>query len=143
MAKSPKSTESTVKKPKDLTPRFGIGEWFGKLVTQMDAAERRYYAAEGLKEKKLREKQPCPFQPRKQDAKCTKDGGVCSLRLYAYKADDESGRATGEAVSGPQGELRATCPYRFHEALDVFHWVGETILGACRDERMLDRCQSD
>jgi len=29
----------------------------------------------------------------------------------------------------PQGELRATCPYRFHEGLDVFHWVGDTILG--------------
>jgi hypothetical protein len=32
-------------------------------------------------------------------------------------------------VAGPQGALRATCPYRFHESLDVFHWVGETILG--------------
>jgi hypothetical protein len=31
-------------------------------------------------------------------------------------------------VAGPQGGLRATCPYRFHEDLDVFHWVGETIL---------------
>jgi hypothetical protein len=35
----------------------------------------------------------------------------------------------GDPVEGLQGELRATCPYRFHEALDVFHWVGETILG--------------
>ncbi len=35
----------------------------------------------------------------------------------------------GNPVGGPQGGLRATCPYRFHEALDVFHWVGETILG--------------
>jgi len=53
MAKNPK--------PKDLTPRFGIGEWFGKLLTQMDTAERRHYASEVLKEKKLREKQPCAF----------------------------------------------------------------------------------
>jgi len=95
----------------------------------MDTAERRYYAAEVLKEKKLREKQPCPFQPRKRDAKCTKDGGVCSIRLYSYKADAKTGRAMGEPVPGPQGELRATCPYPFHEALDIFHWVGETILG--------------
>jgi hypothetical protein len=54
---------------------------------------------------------------------------VCSLRCNSYKADERTGRATGEPVDGPQGELRATCPYRFHETLDVFHWVGETILG--------------
>jgi hypothetical protein len=117
------------RKPKDLTPRFGIGEWFGKVLTQMDPAERRYYAYEVLKEKKLRDTQPCPFQTRKLDAKCTKEGGVCSLRLYAYKADEKTGRAAGVPVAGPQGDLRATCPYRFHEALDVFRWVGETILG--------------
>jgi hypothetical protein len=129
VAKKPEPTDQKVKKPKDLTPRFGIGEWFGKVLTQMDATERRYYASEVLKEKKLRDQQPCPFQPRKQDANCTKEGGVCSLRLYSYKADEKTGRATGEPIYGPQGELRATCPYRFHEALDVFHWVGETLLG--------------
>lgn len=117
------------KKPKDLTPRFGIGEWFGKVLTQMDSAERRDYASEVLKEKKDREKLPCPFQPRKQDAKCSKEGGVCSLRLYSSKRDEKSGHATGEPVEGAQGGFRVTCPYRFHEALDVFHWVGETILG--------------
>lgn len=114
-----------VRRPKE----HATGEWFGKVLTNMDAAERRYYAPEVLKEKKLPEKQTCPFQLRKQDAKCTKDGGVCSLRLYSYRADAKTGRAMGEPVAGPQGELRATCPYRFHEALDVFHWVGETILG--------------
>ena len=35
----------------------------------------------------------------------------------------------GIPVEGKQGDLRATCPYRFHEELDVFKWVGETILG--------------
>src|ERR1022692_438736 len=108
MAKKPELASPKVKKPKDLTPRFGIGEWFGKVLTRMDTAERRYYAAEVLKEKKLREKQPCPFQPRKQDAKCTKEGGVCPLRLYSYKADAKTGRAMGEPVGGPQGGLRAT-----------------------------------
>ncbi len=62
-------------KPKDLTPRFGIGEWFGKVLTRTDASERRYYASEVLKDKKLREEQPCPFKSSKQDAKCTKEGG--------------------------------------------------------------------
>jgi len=60
MAKKPPKPK--VKKLKDLTPRFGIDEWFGKLLTQTDTAERRYDATEVLKEKKLREKQPCPFQ---------------------------------------------------------------------------------
>jgi hypothetical protein len=64
LAKKPPKLK--VKKLKDLTPRFGIGEWFGKLLTQTDTAERRYYAIEVLKEKKLREKQPCPFQRRLQ-----------------------------------------------------------------------------
>jgi hypothetical protein len=117
------------KRPKDSTPRFGIGEWFGKVLTQMETSERLYFATEVLKEKKHRDPQHCPFQPRKENARCTKEGGVCSLRLYSYKPDEKTRRAAGERVAGPQGELRATCPYRFHEGLDVFHWVGETILG--------------
>ena len=114
---------------KDKTPRFGIGEWFGKVLTGLDAVERRYYAAETLREKRLRDSQPCPFQALKQDPKCTKEGGVCSLRLYAHATHPETGRAVGEPIHGQQGELRATCPYRFHERRDVFKWVGETILG--------------
>lgn len=117
------------KKPKDITPRFGIGEWFGKVLTRMDPSERRYHATEVLKDKKHRTPQPCPFQPRKSGAKCTKEGGVCSLRLYSYQAEETTGRAMGVEVEGRQGQLRTTCPYRFHEALDVFRWVGEAILG--------------
>ncbi|WP_051373117.1 NotI family restriction endonuclease, partial [Yersinia wautersii] len=82
-----------------------------------------------LRPKKDRKVQPCPFQARKQDAICSKDGGVCSLRLYSYDSHPDNGRAVGVPVAGKQGELRATCPYRFHEGLEVFKWVGETILG--------------
>ncbi len=53
---------------------------------------------------------------------------VCSLRLYTYKAEGVTGRAAGHPATGSQGELRVTCPYRFHEGLEVFRWVGETIL---------------
>ncbi|MES2353128.1 MAG: NotI family restriction endonuclease [Pseudomonadota bacterium] len=118
-----------VKKLKDLTPRFGIGEWFGNNLTQLSSEERRYFAAEVLKPKKERTPQPCPFQSRKQDAMCTKDGGVCSLKLYSYATHAESGRAMGVPIEGKQGSLRATCPYRFHDELDVFKWVGAIILG--------------
>ena len=47
MAKSPR-------KPKDLTPRFGIGELYGYNLTQLSAAERQLLATENLKLKTLR-----------------------------------------------------------------------------------------
>lgn len=117
------------KKTKDLTPRFGIGEWFGNNLVQLSGEERHQLATEVLKFKKDRKPQLCPFQSRKQGAICSKDGGVCSLRLYSYAQHPDNGRAIGVPVKGKQGELRATCPYRFHEGLEIFKWVGETILG--------------
>jgi len=117
------------RKPKDMTPRFGIGEWFGNRLVELTPSERQYYGTEQAKKKNERDPQPCPFQSTKHEAKCTKVGGVCSLRLYAYQPHEQTGRAEGKVVEGPQGSLRATCPYRFHEALDVFRWVGERLLG--------------
>lgn len=117
------------RKPKDITPRFGIGEWFGNRLVELTAAERQYFGAEQSKKKKERAPQPCPFKSSKDAALCTKPGGVCSLRLYAYVPHAATGRAAAEIVSGPQGGLRATCPYRFHENLDVFRWVGAQLLG--------------
>lgn len=114
---------------RDTTPRFGIGEWFGYNLTQLSAEERRRFAIEVLRPKAEREPQPCHFQARKPDAVCSKEGGVCSLRLYSYRAHPDNGRATGVSVDRKQGDLRATCPYRFHEELEIFKWVGETILG--------------
>lgn len=116
-------------KPKDLTPRFGIGEWFGNSLTQLSGEERQNYASQVLKPKKDRTPQPCPFQALKPDAVCSKEGGVCSLRLYSYAQHPEAERAMGIPVEGTQGDFRATCPYRFHDDLNVFKWVGETILG--------------
>lgn len=118
----------TPRKPKDQSPRFGIGEWYGFNFTQLTPEERQQFATECLKPKRQRAPQPCPFQARKVGAICSKDGGVCSLRQYSYAAHPDTGRAVGVPVTGRQGDLRATCPYRFHEALDVFKWVGETIL---------------
>lgn len=120
---------SKAKKPKDQAPRFGIGEWYGSSLTRLSVNERRQFAVECLKPKKERPKHPCPFQALKNNAVCTKDGGVCSLRLYSYAEHPGTGRAMGVPVEGRQGGFRATCPYRFHETLDVFKWVGETILG--------------
>lgn len=117
------------KKPRDQSPRFGIGEWYGNSLTRLSAEERRQLAAECLMPKNQRPERPCPFQPLKDEALCSKAGGVCSLRLYAYREHPDTGRAMGVPVEGHQGGFRATCPYRFHESLAVFRWVGETLLG--------------
>lgn len=125
MAKKRKKTRRSA----DLTPRFGIGEWYGYNVAQISSAQRQHLAAEALSSKAQRTPLICPFlQARRPGAECTKNGGVCSLRLYAFASHPETGRATGVPVEGMQGGLRATCPYRFHEGLEVFRWVGETIL---------------
>jgi hypothetical protein len=66
----------------------------------------------------------CPFRGSDKDAICTKDGGVCSLRLY---------ERTGSAVvpiTGDRSAIRALCPQRFHEANAVSTWVGEVLLGS-------------
>lgn len=122
-------TKNTTRKPKDISPRFGIGEWFGNRLGELTPAERQHLGAEQAKKKKDRDPQPCPFKSSKEAAICTKTGGVCSLRLYAFVPHEATGRAAAELVSGPQGGLRATCPYRFHENLEVFRWVGDRLLG--------------
>ncbi|MEW6762576.1 MAG: NotI family restriction endonuclease [Pseudomonadota bacterium] len=114
--------------PKERKPKFGIGEWYGYRLTELTSEQRRHYATENLKPKKDRAPQPCPFKPLKSDAKCTKDGGVCSLRSYAYASHPDNGRAVGIPLEGKAGSLRATCPHRFNEGLDIYSWVGETIL---------------
>lgn len=97
-------------------------------MMQLTSDERRQLAAEVRTPKKERPLRPCPFQALRSGAVCAKEGGVCSLRLYAYDTLPVTGRAIGVPVAGRQGDLRATCPYRFHERLEVFRWVGDTIL---------------
>jgi hypothetical protein len=123
-AKAPKKPRV----PKDLSPRFGIGEWFGRSITLMTGAERRALALEVLKPKGERTKQPCPFKSTQENPTCSKEGGVCSLRQFSYAKRPEDGRAMGVPVGGAQGALRATCPYRLHENKTVFNWVGKVIL---------------
>jgi len=65
----------------------------------------------------------CPFRGQDKDAICTKEGGVCSLRLY------ENAPSGIKPVRGERGAIRALCPVRFHEADEIVKWVGDTILG--------------
>lgn len=117
------------KLPKAPLPRFGIGEWFGKSVGQLSIADRRAFAMDALKSEG-KSQRTCPFKSLNgQGAVCSKRGGVCSFRLYAWDITQEPGGINGVLVEGKNGALRAACPYRFHENGEIFKWVGETILG--------------
>ena len=111
------------KQTRDLF-RFGIGEWYGKLFIHLTPDERLFLAQHQQRKKKERAIQPCP--PRfaeNPESKCTKEGGICSLRLYKF--------SNHEALAEPTspGNLVTVCPYRFDEGKMVVNWVGETILG--------------
>ena len=117
------------KKTRDITRRFGIGEWYGKNFAALTSIQRRRFAGSALKSKGKKIAEPCPFRGEDGNVKCSKAGGVCSLRLYGHASEPKTGKSIGVTVVGDIGSYRATCPYRFHEALMVFRWVGETILG--------------
>jgi hypothetical protein len=110
-----------------LTPdqyRYGIAEWYGLSFIKLSPAQRRAFALIQQARKRERPPQPCP--PRlteNPESKCSKEGGVCSLRLYQRSGE-------GIAVApGELGEITTTCPHRFKEGGLIFRWVGETILG--------------
>jgi hypothetical protein len=106
--------------------RFGIGEWYGRLFAAVKVGERRELAqVQSLKA----EKRPpllCPFRSRiGYPILCSKEGGICSIRLYQQNA--ASGQVS--VAEGAAGQLVTTCPHRFMQDGTVFRWVGETLLG--------------
>ncbi len=100
--------------------RYGIGEWYGKSFLALSDQERRDLARIQSVAKKARPKQICPFQSFESKVICTKDGGVCSLRLYEKPALSAEARAAGPLVT--------TCPRRFEEEGAIYEWVGETLI---------------
>lgn len=102
----------------------GIGEWYGRSFAQMTWAERHQLAAMQSLPKRQRPMMPCPARCGDTTVPCTKDGGVCSLRLYQQSATGDVSCAPGDP-----GRLCTTCPSRFYEGNFVFQWIGETILG--------------
>lgn len=87
------------------------------------AEAKRLYDLRRKKEREQASNQVCPFKGLSVDAICTKDGGVCSLRLYEKRGD------IAIPIQDERGGLRALCPSRFHERNTVFQWAGESILG--------------
>jgi len=114
-----------------VSRRYGIGEWFGRLFTGLTTEERQAFAQQAARKAPSVE---CPFRAscRAFDARsvpgkvlhCTKQGGVCSLREYAQTV------TKGSPAVAPAGSLRTTCPHRFLEDGEIFKWVGEVLLGS-------------
>lgn len=104
--------------------RFGIAEWFGRRVQELSEEERRRFAQEARKSSPS-----LPCIPRSQEddmQECTKEGGVCSIRLYDHVEDEETeGHLAAEPGNGPVVTL---CPHRFKEQNKIYQWVGDTVL---------------
>lgn len=104
--------------PRPPVPRYGIGEWYGKLITNLSTGELNRYGAMGSRTSG----EPCPFrQASFRNEPCNKKGGVCSLRLYAQT------ETAVVPVETPQG-LVTLCPRRFWDDNIIFKRIGETLL---------------
>lgn len=99
------------------TIRYGVGEIYGFDFSSLP--QDRVRALASADHKNI----PCPFKPQmgsKSHPKCSKPGGVCSLRQYT-KSKSGPVKSVGLPVT--------TCPQRFLERNLIFEWVGETLLG--------------
>jgi hypothetical protein len=105
---------------------LGIAEWYGLCFEHLPAGRRREFAKLQLLPAKQRPRQDClPRCVADKRPPCTKNSGVCSMRLVEREGDD----AAVGIVAGPEGQPITVCPYRFYEDGRVFQWIGETILG--------------
>lgn len=102
--------------------RYGIGEWYGYSFAVMSGEKRRTLASRQLTPKKNRPPMPC--LPRGGNIACSKDSGVCSIRVY------QQTQSSGSVVvaSGERGRLVTTCPYRFEQGDIATTFVSEEIL---------------
>lgn len=89
--------------------RYGIGEWFGQRLTDLNAAERVRFADTALGQN---DAPTCPFR----GTRCNKKGGVCTLQQY----EDDNGDL-GHAVGPPV----VVCPVRFEQDSTVVRWLAE------------------
>ena len=103
-----------------MPTRYGTGELYGFDFTTLQPSRIRELS------KSSHHAINCPFKPvpaGKPIPKCSKKGGVCSLRQFVL---DERGRVEGKG--GPV----TTCPHRFLEGKVVAEWVGEILLGTSK-----------
>ena len=111
------------KRPSAPAQRHGIGEWYGRVFAKLSREERKRFAEIQHLPKRDRPLIPCISQGGR--AHCTKEGGVCSIRLYQQMPDDTS----AQIAPGDLGRLVTTCPSRFGEQGMIYRWIGEEVLG--------------
>lgn len=95
--------------------RYGIGEWYGKFITDISAEKKIEYAqATGINN------YPCPFL-KKTSGLCNKAGGVCTLAVYNEQSVDDT------KIDREQG-IVTICPNRFREDQLIFKEIGKSLL---------------
>lgn len=105
--------------------RYGIGEWYGNVFSALGQKERKKLAEMQFLAKRDRTPQRCPFRSSTtRSVPCTKDGGVCTLKLYEF--DPSAGAA--KPAAGETGFLISICPSRFQQNATIYSWIGETLL---------------
>jgi len=103
---------------------YGIGEWYGRLLTELSIEERRQLAETDLLPKGERPDMACPFRSHGDEIEpCAKKYGICSLRKYVVTDD--------RVVPGPGRDsgICSTCPHRFEQDGLIYSWIGEELLG--------------
>lgn len=111
------------KTPRTKAPRYGIGEWYGRSFLRLSRDERVRLADIAISHTSAsKTDMPCPFKST-PNSKCTKKGGVCSIRAYK-----ESGAGSSSRVDGELGELCTVCPHRFKQGQIIDKKIAETIL---------------
>ena len=114
------------RRPAKTRYRYGIGEWYGKSFVRLTPRERRRFAEIQALDKKERPFLLCPFRSTPNSkVPCTKEGGVCSIRMYQQDASTN----LVSLASGQKASLVTTCPYRFQQEGVIFKWIGDTLLG--------------
>lgn len=91
--------------------RYGIGEWYGREFLGLTPEQRRSHARAALETREM----PCPFA----GGRCSKRGGVCSIREYDEGADG--------SVAGVTGPPVIVCPVRFHDRDVLVRWLAEIV----------------
>ena len=97
-----------------MISRYGIGEWFGRSLTNLTANLRKELADAALGNS---EPPVCPFQ--NGSPPCRKRGGVCSLQRYTEGEEDRIHQAEGNAV--------IVCPSRFEQDELLIRWLAEIV----------------
>ncbi|MBN1942713.1 MAG: hypothetical protein JW849_05395 [Phycisphaerae bacterium] len=130
------------KATRNTAARFGIGEWYGYSFQSMPKRKQQELAKTALRHNRQTE-MPCPFKSPDGSEKCTKKGGVCSLRLY-----ESAGHGTAIPAKGVEGDLRAVCPHRFRQNNIIYRTIGQHLLGVpeplvVSEIRFLQRFRAD